>query len=189
MEKFRWGRGKSVQAEQAVCHHDIQQQAGCLTTEEEENVFVFGVAFVSHPSTVPCSAGSLPLPACLPGASMEATVSSLLLLQPLSRGDCWTNLAHLGAGKYPLSSPCIADLTLLRRGGITGSRALGVVQNCLGHVHGDGRRGGGTRVPKLGCDHETRLPPGAGFMQAKYFSGRASHCLPHRARYRWIGMM
>lgn len=181
METFRWGRGKSTQAKQAMCHQDAQQRAGCPSAHEEESVFIFGVDSASHQPAGPGSARSRALPACLehpwrPRCVFPPPASAL---SPSAEGADGQALARLGAGTQPPSTYGIADLAMCKVPSPGGG---------WGCVRGEGRRGGGTGVPKLGCDHETRLPPRAGFGPAKYLLGGASCCLPHGARAGWMGL-
>lgn len=61
VEKFGWGRRKSIQAKQATCHDDAQQQAGCLKAKGRK-VFLSLVwtLLPRFPQALPG-----PLPACL----------------------------------------------------------------------------------------------------------------------------
>lgn len=105
------GKGRK----QATCHPDAEQQAGHLAAQEKESVFIFGVGSASifpRPASRG-SAGSLGLP----GASLDATVSSLLLQPstPLQRGLMAKHPLVLVLGNIPFPANTLLTLVFAVR--------------------------------------------------------------------------
>lgn len=112
VEKFRWGRGESKLP--AALMLSSRQGISQLKRKKVFSSLVWALLPIFPLPTSPGSAGSF----ALPGASMDATVSSLLLLQPsapLQRGLVAKHPLVLVLGNIPFSANMLLTLVFAPR--------------------------------------------------------------------------